>query len=163
MRIEGDLELSLVEYAERELDRIGMVADSEDEMNRAMRNHIMNMVVAFSDEGHSGYSASYALAVLKRVLIYKPLSPLTGEDDEWIEVADNLWQNKRAYSVFKDSDGAYWSDGIVFWEWFTPWDNGVAGEPFKTYFTSKDSAVQIESFPWEMPDKPEYREANPDR
>ena len=154
---------NLINYAKDEMDLIGLREDSEDEMNRAMREHILQMVKVFSDEGHSGFSANYALAILKKVLDFKPLSALTGEDDEWLEVADELYQNKRASNVFKDKDGAYWSDGIVFWEWFTPWDNGVAGEPFKTYFTSKDSAVRIESFPWVMPEKPEYREADPDR
>ena len=47
---------------------------------------------------------------------------------------------------------------MKFDEWFTPWDNGVAGEPYKTYFTSKESRVPIESFPWTMPEKPEYKE-----
>jgi len=154
---------NLIEYAKSEMDLIGLREDSEDEMNRAMRKHVLQMVKVFSDEGHSGFSANYALAILKKVLDFKPLTALTGEDSEWLEVADDLYQNKRASNVFKDADGAYWSDGIVFWEWFTPLDNGVAGEPFKTYFISKDSAVRIESFPWVMPEKPEYREANPNR
>lgn len=154
---------NLVKYAESEMDLIGLREDSEDEMNRAMREHILQMVKVFSDEGHSGFSANYALAILKKVLDFKPLTALTGEDSEWNEVASDLYQNRRASNVFKDANGAYWSDGVVFWEWFTPWDKGVAGEPFKTYFISKDSAVRIESFPWVMPDAPEYREADLNR
>jgi hypothetical protein len=151
--------MSLIEYAKRELDVIGMTEDSSDEMNVMMRKHILHMVKEFADEGHSGMSASYALSILKSLLAYEPLSPLTGADDEWMEVDNGYWQNKRASNVFKDKDGAYWSDGIVFWEWFEPDD----GEPFKSYFTSRDSRVNIDSFPWTMPDKPEYREADPDR
>ena len=151
--------MSLIEYAKRELDVIGMTEDSSDEMNVMMRKHILHMVKEFADEDHSGFSASYALSILKSLLAYEPLSPLTGADDEWMEVDNGYWQNKRASNVFKDKDGAYWSDGIVFWEWFQPDD----GEPFKTYFTSRDSRVNIDSFPWTMPDKPEYREADPDR
>jgi hypothetical protein len=151
--------MSLIEYAKRELDVIGMTEDSSDEMNVMMRKHILHMVKEFADEGHSGMSASYALSILKSLLAYEPLSPLTGADDEWMEVDDGYWQNKRASNVFKDKDGAYWSDGIVFWEWFEPDD----GEPFKSYFTSRDSRVNIDSFPWTMPDKPEYREADPNR
>jgi hypothetical protein len=151
--------MSLIEYAKRELDVIGMTEDSSDEMNVMMRKHILHMVKEFADEGHSGMSASYALSILKSLLAYEPLSPLTGADDEWNEVDNGYWQNKRASNVFKDKDGAYWSDGIVFWEWFEPDD----GEPFKSYFTSRDSRVNIDSFPWTMPDKPEYREADPDR
>ena len=51
------------EHAKHELDIIGLKEDS-DEMDRAMRNHILKMVEVFSDEGHSGFSASYALAIL---------------------------------------------------------------------------------------------------
>ena len=152
----------LIEYAKRELDIIGLREDSDDEMNVAMRNHILQMVEVFSEEGHSGFSASYAVAILKRVLAFKPLAELTGEDSEWQEVAEDLYQNKRASDVFKDANGAYWSQGIVFWEWFSSPDIDD-GKPYKTYFTSKDSRVPIESFPWKMPDQPEYREADPNR
>ena len=151
--------MSMIEYAKRELDVIGMTEDSSDEMNGMMRKHILHMVQEFTDEGHSGMSAAYALNILKSLLAYEPLSPLTGADDEWMEVGPDVWQNKRASNVFKDKDGAYWGDGIVFWEWFKPDD----GEPFKSYFTSRDSRVNIDSFPWTMPDKPEYREADPNR
>lgn len=152
--------MSLIEYAKRELDVIGMTEDSSDEMNVMMRKHILHMVKEFADEGHSGMSASYALSILKRLLAYEPLSPLTGADDEWNEIGNGYWQNKRASNVFKDKDGAYWGDGIVFWEWFKPNDGS---EPFKSHFTSRESRVNIDSFPWTMPDKPEYREADPDR
>lgn len=147
--------MTMLDYAERELDLIGLTADSEDEMNRMMRKHILHMVNEFAEEGHSGFSAGYALNILKSLLAFKPLAPLTGADDEWNEVGDGLWQNRRASSVFKDENGAYWSDGVVFWEWFVDPDTD---ERSKSYFTSKNSRVPIESFPWTMPEKPEYRE-----
>lgn len=147
--------MSMLDYAKKELDIIGMTDDSEDEMNRMMRKHILHMVNEFAEEGHSGFSAGYALNILKSLLAFKPLAPLTGADDEWNEVGDGLWQNRRASDVFKDENGAYWSDGIVFWEWYT---DKQSGEKYKTYFTSKESRVRIESFPWAMPEKPEYKE-----
>lgn len=155
---------NLVEYAKRELDIIGLGINDRtgESYDYTMRSHILHMVEEFSKEGHSGFSGSYALSVLRRVLDYKPLSPLTGEDDEWNQVSDGdnpVYQNKRASSVFKDNSGAYWSDGIVFWEWLTDKDTG---EKFKSHYTSRDSRVKIESFPWTMPDAPEYREATTD-
>jgi hypothetical protein len=155
--------MSLIEYAKRELDAIGMTEDSSDEMNVMMRKHILHMVKEFADEDHSGMSASYALSILKSLLAYQPLTPLTGTDDEWDEIGDDFWQNKRAFNVFKDKDGAYWGDGIVFWEWHKDNPEDINEEPFKSYFTSRDSRVNIDSFPWTMPEKPEYREADPDR
>lgn len=84
---------------------------------------------------------------------------LTGEDDEWVKVGEDTWQNKRCSAVFKGKDGqAYNNDGRVFWEWYSS-PNIDDGAPyksyFKTYFTSRDSRVNVE-FPWTQPDEPEY-------
>ena len=136
---------NLVSYAESELARIGMGADSTEEMNKAMHDHIITMVNAFADEGHSGFSAGYALSILKKLLAYEPLTPLTGEDDEWVEVMDGVFQNKRCSRVFKQADRfdgqAYDINGKVFVE-----ENGAA-------FTSSDSRVPV-TFPYEP--KTEY-------
>ena len=147
---------NLVTFAERELDLIGM--KDEEGMNGMMRKHLIHMVDEFSNEGHSGFSASYAISCLKRLLAYKPLSPLTGEDDEWTEVSEHMghkcYQNKRHSAVFKDETGAYNIEGKVFWEWAT---NSETGEKFKSYFTSRDSRVYI-TFPYVVPDEPIYEE-----
>ncbi len=150
---------NLVDYAKRELDILNLGNDDRtgEGMDFHMRDHILRMVEMFAEEGHSGFSASYALSILKRVLAYKPITPLTGADDEWNEVGDGVFQNRRASNVFKENDQAYWMDGIVFWEWYSSPDIDD-GKPYKSYFTSRDSRVNIESFPWSMPDKPEYRE-----
>lgn len=115
--------MSLVTFAETELDRIGMTADSAEPMNLAMRNHILAMVRVFADEGHSGMSAEYAAEVLAKLLRQEPLTPLTGEDGEWVDVstfaehepAGKLFQNKRCSRVFKDDSGVAWDvDAEVF-------------------------------------------------
>lgn len=149
---------NMTKFAEDELNLIGM--HDEEGMNGAMRKHILHMVDEFSNEGHSGFSASYALQCLKRLLAYKPLSPLTGKDDEWTEVGENMWQNKRYSAVFKDDDGrAYNIEGKVFWEWC---NDMSTGEKFKSYFTGRDSRVYIE-FPYEVPDTPVYEEYREDK
>jgi hypothetical protein len=153
--------MSSLKYAESELDRIGMTDDSTDEMNLAMRKHILHMIKEFADEGHSGFSASYAIGILTKLLEFKPLTPLTGEDDEWTNVGDRgggdiHYQNKRYSAVFKDSNGEVYNiDGKVFWEWY----EGEDGK-YKSYYTSRDSRVPV-TFPYTVPDKPiyEYRES----
>ena len=124
------------DYAIDELTRIGMYG-SDDEINRMMCDHILKMVDMFAEEGHSGFSANYAVNILQKLLLWKPLSPLTGEDDEWIKTRDNVFQNKRYSCVFKDGkDGqAYDIHGKVFVE-----PDGVS-------YTSRDSRVYIE-FPY---------------
>ena len=91
-------------------------ADGFD-MNQAMREATENLMFIFALEGHSGFSASWAITVFERLARYKPLSPLTGDDDEWNQVADDMWQNRRCSNVFKDSSGgAYVSDHYIFEE-----------------------------------------------
>lgn len=148
--------MNITKYAEQELDLIGMTADSEDEMNLAMRRHIIHMVEEFAKEGHSGFSASYAISILEKLLRYEPLSPLTGDESEWISVEygdDPVYQNKRCSRVFKGKDGrCYDIEGIVWYEWFS---DDHKSEPYKSYFTNSESRVYID-FPYTP--KTEYRE-----
>ena len=124
----------MLEYARDELARIG---DADDDMQKEMNAHILRIVEVFADEGHSGFSASYAIGALEKLLRFEPLTPLTGEDDEWVEVADNQWQNKRCGRVFKDSrEGpAYDIDAVIF------------REPDGACFTSRDSHREV-TFPY---------------
>ena len=146
--------MSILSHAETELDFIGMKDDGD--MNGAMRKHILHMIEEFSKEGHSGFSASYAVSCLEKLLRYEPLAPLTGEDWEWVDVGEQsggtLWQNKRCSKIFKDKDGAYDIDAIVWYEWVT---DKETGEKYKTHFTNYQSRVRVE-FPYTP--KTEYRE-----
>lgn len=110
--------------------------DKGDEMQKAMNTGLLEILLVFSSQGHSGFSASYATAAIEKLLRFEPLGPLTGEPSEWIEVADGLWQNKRCSRLFKDADGrAYDIDGKVF------------REPDGGCYTSIDSRVYVE-FPY---------------
>ena len=140
--------MSLLSHAECELDLIGMKDGSDDDMNIAMRKHILHMIKEFSEEGHSGFSAQYAISILSKLLKYEPLTPLTGDDSEWVDVSEmngnTLYQNKRSGRVFKDNDGAYDIEGKVFWDWFT---DEETGEKYKSYYTGRESRVPVE-FPY---------------
>jgi hypothetical protein len=134
--------MNLLSHATRELDALGLTEDSPDEMNVAMRKHILHMVEEFAKEGHSGFSASYTLSLLKKLLAFEPLLPLQGTDDEWNDVSaygptdrGPVYQNNRCSHVFKDIDGAYDINGRVFVE-----PNGSA-------YTSSESRVRI-TFPY---------------
>lgn len=126
---------NLVDHAERELSLISMGKDCKDGMNRSMHDHIIRMVQAFEDEGHSGLSASYAVSILRKLLAYEPISPLTGEDKEWNEVAEGMFQNKRCSRIFKQDGRIYDIEGRVF------------REKDGSCFTNKESRVDI-TFPY---------------
>lgn len=110
--------MGLVAHAEQELKIAGMGADS-DGVNKLMHDNIIEVVTVFSKQGHSGFSAGYAIGILEKLLRYQNLRPLSGEDNEWINVSEmsgyEMWQNKRLSSVFKGADGrAYDIDAVVF-------------------------------------------------
>lgn len=144
--------MSTLDFTKRELDLLGMTEDSTDEMNKMMRDNILQMVELFADQGHSGSSAPYAIGILEKVLRFEPVTPLTGEDSEWMEISEGLYQNNRCPRVFKENGEAYDIDGKVFWEWYTynleEGDEGYPGtRTFKSHFTSKDSRVPV-TFPY---------------
>jgi hypothetical protein len=87
--------------------------------------------------------------LVSRLMNWKPINPLTGEDDEW-GMSDNSegksQQNKRCSAVFRDNfdnSTAHYIEGKVFSD-----DGG------DSWYTCKDSFVHV-TFPFEVPDKPE--------
>jgi len=76
---------------------------------------VMELIEVFSKQGHSGCSANIVSDLFNKLSRFKPISPLTGKDDEWCEVADSVFQNKRNGAVFKDGkEGrAYFNDAYV--------------------------------------------------
>ena len=130
-----------------------------DEMQELICKHVLKLLEVFDEEGHSGSSAPYAINLFEKLAKFEPVAPLTGEDWEWANVSEYggrnngiLYQNKRCGHVFKDDDGAYDMDGVIFWEWFT---DKETGEKFKSYFTGRESRVPV-TFPYTP--KREYRE-----
>lgn len=108
---------NMVEFAKNEL-RLLRSGNEPDEMQDMMDAHIVGMVEKFADQGHSGFSASYAVGILEKVLRFEPVTPLTGEDDEWtaLDYGDDMAaQNKRCSHVFKRKDGtAYDIEAVIF-------------------------------------------------
>ena len=106
-----------VDHAKREVEY--MRTDSGDSPDDWMANHIIDMVRVFSVEGHSGSSAPHAIGCLEKILSFKPLLPLTGDESEWGEPinAEGTRQNKRYGGLFINADGsAYDINGVVFRE-----------------------------------------------
>lgn len=125
---------NLVSHGKNEL---AFLLNSDDSMDRMMGEHIIGMLRLFSIEGHSGFSASYASSALNELVKFKPLGPLTGENNEWGDILDDngLQQNIRCGTVFRNKDGAYDIDGKVF------------REPSGACFTNIDSRVSV-TFPY---------------
>ena len=129
--------MNVVEYAKSELARISR---DEDGMQDMMNRNILNIIEMFIKQGHSGFSADYTLSILERLLRFKPITPLTGEDDEWGEISNGTQQNKRCSSVFRNADGtAEDTDGIIVSD-----DGGI------TWFSSGRFRKEV-TFPYSPP------------
>lgn len=92
--------MSVISFAKAEMDRAGF--------NEVERDLIIVLMEAFFEKYDSG-GAVWAMApalehlpIIKRLIACKPLTPLTGDEDEWVEVGPSVFQNKRLPSVFKD-------------------------------------------------------------
>lgn len=141
---------ALYEYAKKELERIEKGCKDEESlsMQQAIDKNILELINVFSNQHHSGFTATYVIGILQRLLHYKPLTPLTGEDDEWEDVTSYgydtpTFQNKRCSAVFKDDRGAYWVEGKIF-----------SSDLGHTWYTNSDSCVPV-TFPFNVPDKSE--------
>ncbi len=77
-------------------------------MNDRMRADILQLVMVFADQGHSGMSASFCTSVLEKLLRWENLTPLTDNPDEWMEVGPDVWQSKRRPEAFSDDGGRHY-------------------------------------------------------
>lgn len=130
---------NLERHAEHELHVAGWF--DKDGMYGDMMGHaVLKMVREFSEEGHSGLSANVAVNLFQEVAKFKPLTPLTGAKDEWKEIGNCLWQNKRCGHVFMELDPI---DG---WRHYDSRAR-VFREPSGACYTSRDSRVYV-TFPY---------------
>lgn len=111
----------LVSYAEQELRKAGLF-DKDSDYDGDIGPAALEIVKAFSEQGHSGFSAALVTNIVQKLMKFEPLSPLTGEDDEWSLICDErtsqkaVYQNKRCFSVFKEDGVSYHVQGKIFRE-----------------------------------------------
>ena len=138
----------MVDYAKRELDILCQPDENgrKGPMQEMADKNVLDIVAMFAEQGHSVISAPYVLSILDRVLRFKPITPLTGDDDEWNDIGGGQEQNKRYASVFRydhDNATAYDIDGKVFSD-----DGG------RTFYSCRESSVPV-TFPYMPPTHPE--------
>lgn len=98
--------MSIIESAKVELAAVNFGADD----SRVM----VEILEKFFSQWDSGGAVHVAAPVLQRLIAGKPLSPLTGADDEWVvhDFSDDCYaQNKRCGTVFRRRDGSAYDIG----------------------------------------------------
>ena len=121
----------------------------KDEMQALICANVLDLLNVFDKQGHSGSSAPYAISMFNRLVDFKCIGPLTGEDSEWYDTGHDVYQNRRCSSVFKDkkTGECYDIDGKVFWEWNTSFEDG---KPYKSYYTNGGCHTPV-TFPYHPP------------
>lgn len=118
-----------------ELKRAGLFG-SDSDYGGMIGEAVKELLLTFQKQGHSGSSAQITAHLFYKLIKGEPLSPLTNDPSEWMEVTDNILQSRRVSNVFIDkdkSDKPYTLDGKAFSD-----DGGV------TYFTNMKSRVNFD-------------------
>lgn len=133
---------NLIEHAKREFIAVGYTPldqPQEDGPDKWIQEAVLELLEVFEKQGHSGMSAPYCVGYFEKLAMFEPLTPLTGDDSEWNECSDGVFQNNRCSHVFKDNKRfngqAYDIHGRIF------------REPDGGCYTSSESAVPVE-FPY---------------
>ena len=104
-----------IKHAEREFKAAGWDLEN-DEMQKMICDHVCELLNVFNGHGHSGTSAPYTIELFRKLAMFEPIAPLTGEDWEWTEIGEGVFQNKRCSHVFKENGQPYDIDGKIFRE-----------------------------------------------
>lgn len=157
-------ESGLVEFARSELN--GILDEIKDKnsdsyvMQKNINDDIIEIVVAFSKQGHSGFSASYVLNIIKRLLDWKPIRPLTGDDSEWVDCGycdkdgNKVFQNKRCSAVFKTVDEKTGNSKSNYIDKYTISDDGGLTWMHARHVLDKLGLNENIEFPFKVPEKP---------
>jgi hypothetical protein len=119
--------------------------EDEDEMQRMITDNVKELVAEL--EPLKGPYFHFYLDILKKLMHQDPVTPITFEDDQWVDVgaffgygeAGNYFQHKRASNVFKNNGVIYQSDYFSF-------DNNILNEDCS--YTCKLSQKNIDSESW---------------
>ena len=148
--------MTLVEHARNELEIAGFLDKEKDFYGGMTGKATLELMKTFAKQRHSGMSASIVRELFHTLSAFSPLSPLTGEPDEWRDVTKvggpgnpPLFQNKRCSRVFADDENgknARDVSGKVFVESESgAYTNVESQVPVTFPYTPKTEYVNVES------------------
>ena len=132
-------------FAEEELYILSK--SSTDLEDRPLVEPFIQEIIALCDKfgssGQSGGSAPYTAKAIsntiEKLCLQKPISPITGIEEEWVDVSHTsdrreknniMYQNRRCSALFKNTNGKVWYLDAISWneqrgcQW-----NGIAKLP----------------------------------
>lgn len=137
-------EFNNLKWAKRELDLV--YKSPEDDF---IKQDVMELLETFSNQGQSGYSASFISNIFNKLARHELLSPLDYNEDDFVSLKEygdpTGYQNKRLSSVFKNDVGCYYLDGIRFVD---EYDISFTGSIINEHNERIKSSQYIKSFPF---------------
>lgn len=96
-------ENNLLSHARKELE---LLKEEPETIEAYLR-----VIQAFRDMGHSGSSATVSIPVINALLLFKNLTPLTDDPDEWMHISANVWDSQSDIWQSKRCPDAFSTDG----------------------------------------------------
>lgn len=104
---------NLMQHAKFELEAAGLF-DEDADYNGALAHAVMELIETFARQEHSGFSAMMTIDLFSRLARYEPLTPISSNPDEWVNVFEEdgkpHYQNKRRSTSFSRDGGQTWYD-----------------------------------------------------
>lgn len=112
-----------IEHAKREFLKLGYkpIEQCENDPDKWIQENVLELLDIFSKQGHSGFSAQYAISYFEKLAKLEPIAPILCTDDEWNDYG-YVWhteepgfQNNRCSAVFKKGINGkpYYLDAII--------------------------------------------------
>jgi hypothetical protein len=100
---------NLGKHAENELNILFSL--EKDNFLFEFKDEIIKICQKFEDSGQSGSLSE----TIEKLCLFENISPIIGDDIEWVNVHGDTYQNKRCSALFKDSKNgpAYYIDAII--------------------------------------------------
>lgn len=92
-----------LDFAREELARADLFSQDSPYHGQLGRS-VMELLETFSNQGHTAMSAYQVVDLFRRLALYKPLSPITDDPSEWVEIHPNVWQSRRCPHIYKNGD-----------------------------------------------------------
>lgn len=107
---------SITDFARGELETVGLF-DKDSDYEGMLGEAVMELISTFANQGHSGYSAILDRELFDKLSNWKPLTELTDNPDEWMEVSEMcpedqrpVFQSRRSPSCFSNDGGKTYYD-----------------------------------------------------
>lgn len=142
-------------YAENEFEILKK--SNPDALIIEFEKEILDICDAFSESGQSGgsapYTASAISSAIKKLLLFEPLTKITGDDSEWLlsplsDPNEPTYQNSRCFGLFKDSDGKPTYSSAIVWKGAGAYDTFTGHVYIDDIKFQRISSSQYAKFPF---------------